>query len=45
VQRSTIALCRCGRSRIRPFCDGTHKQAGFTAPSATEDRSRPQRRA
>jgi CDGSH-type Zn-finger protein len=41
TQRSTIALCRCGRSRIRPFCDGTHKQARFTAPSAAEDRSRP----
>lgn len=28
--RRTIALCRCGYSRMKPFCDGTHKIAGFT---------------
>jgi CDGSH-type Zn-finger protein len=39
VKRATIALCRCGRSRTRPFCDGTHKLTGFRAPSgADEDR-------
>ncbi|MFC4047558.1 CDGSH iron-sulfur domain-containing protein [Dactylosporangium siamense] len=32
--RATVALCRCGRSAIKPFCDGTHKAVGFQAPSA-----------
>jgi CDGSH-type Zn-finger protein len=31
LRRATIALCRCGRSRTRPFCDGTHKLVGFKA--------------
>jgi CDGSH-type Zn-finger protein len=35
--RETVALCRCGKSRMRPFCDGTHKLVRFTAPSGRED--------
>jgi CDGSH-type Zn-finger protein len=34
VKRRVVALCRCGRSQIRPFCDGTHKAIGFKADSA-----------
>jgi len=30
-ERKIVALCRCGRSRIKPFCDGTHKLVGFRA--------------
>ncbi len=41
VDRETVALCRCGKSRIRPLCDGTHKLIRFQAPSALEDRARP----
>jgi CDGSH-type Zn-finger protein len=27
---STVALCRCGGSANKPFCDGTHKRNGFS---------------
>lgn len=26
---SNVALCRCGASAIKPFCDGTHRTCGF----------------
>jgi CDGSH-type Zn-finger protein len=37
----TVALCRCGKSRIRPLCDGSHQLVKFTAASAREDRRPP----
>jgi CDGSH-type Zn-finger protein len=40
-RRRVIALCRCGRSRIRPFCDGTHKLIGFRAEGGEEARLPP----
>jgi CDGSH-type Zn-finger protein len=36
-RRRTIALCRCGRSQIKPFCDGTHNLIGFRAAGGAED--------
>jgi CDGSH-type Zn-finger protein len=35
----TVALCRCGQSSNKPFCDGTHAVAGFDGTeSAPESR-------
>ncbi|HOP77660.1 MAG: CDGSH iron-sulfur domain-containing protein [Thermogutta sp.] len=32
-----VALCRCGASQKRPFCDGAHKSCGFEG----DDRATP----
>ncbi len=29
LDREVIALCRCGGSSNKPFCDGTHARIGF----------------
>ncbi len=34
--RRTVALCRCGRSAIKPFCDGSHERTGFRAPGGAQ---------
>jgi CDGSH-type Zn-finger protein/truncated hemoglobin YjbI len=39
--RPQLALCRCGKSQLKPLCDGTHASIGFTGakdPNRVPDR-------
>lgn len=35
-KKGNIALCRCGSSRDKPFCDGNHRNTGFSSAKVTE---------
>ena len=34
--KPVIALCRCGGSAKKPFCDGTHSKLGFSSQKVAE---------
>ena len=37
--RTKIALCRCGHSANKPFCDGSHKAVGLRPMTFTAEKS------
>jgi CDGSH-type Zn-finger protein len=39
--KETVALCRCGQTKNRPFCDGTHKSCGWVAAEIARPKDAP----
>ena len=37
IEREKMALCRCGASATKPFCDGTYVSIGFKSEAAESE--------
>ncbi len=37
IESDEVFLCRCGHSNNKPFCDGAHKQSGFSDAAVFSD--------
>lgn len=40
TDKPAVALCRCGSSKNKPFCDGSHKICGFDGGPPAPDEPR-----
>ena len=36
-QKDPLYLCRCGQSKNKPYCDGSHAETGFRAEESAEE--------
>ncbi len=36
-QKDPLYLCRCGQSKNKPYCDGSHAETGFQAEESAEE--------